>query len=64
MEVAAQLSLHFPGAKCHLEKQKKRHYISGTIQPISLSFHQNDRTVSDYLILVTDYLANEGQGQH
>ena len=30
----------------------------------SLSFHQNDRTVSGHLILVTDDLENVGQGQN
>ena len=37
--------------------------ISDTNQ-FSQNFHQNDRTVSGYLTLVTDDLENPGQGQH
>ena len=38
-EVAAQLSLYFPGGKCHLEKLKKKTFsISDTNQPIFIKF--------------------------
>ena len=38
MEVAAQLSLHFPYEKCHLEEHKKTMSIFNTIQPIFIKF--------------------------
>ena len=49
---------------CHQEKQIK-YWISPTpINRFSTNFHQNDRTASDNLIILTVDLENVGQGQN
>ena len=64
MEVAVQLSLHFPCGKWVTWKTKtKTLNISNNIQSISSSFHQNDHTVAGQLILVPGDFENVGQGQ-
>ena len=64
MGVAAQLSLHFPGAECVTWKKQKRWISPTPFDRFSSSFHQNDRTVAGRLILVTYDLENVGQGQN
>ena len=56
-----QLGLHFFRWKMgHLEKQKKSRISPSPFNGFS-SFHQNYRTVTDHLILVTDYHLGQGQ---
>ena len=60
MEVAAQLSVHFPGGRCiNWKNRKKCEYL----RRHSTDFHQVFTNVSDVLIHVIDDIENVGQGQ-
>ena len=56
----AQFNLHFQGGKC-VPWINRRWMSPTTFNRFSSSFHQNDRTLSGHLILVTDDLENVRQ---
>ena len=74
MEIAAQYSINFPDEKCVAWKKKKKTliiydtiqliYIKLPFNQFTLSFHQNNYSVSGHLILITDDLVNVSQGQN
>ena len=64
MEVATQFSLHFPGEKCVTWKTEKRLLETIPLNSFSANLYQNDRNVSDHLILITNDLENVGQGKN
>ena len=64
MEDAPQVSIHFPGGNTSSGKTEKTSNIFGTIKQILLRFHQNDRTLSGHLTLVTDDVEHVAQCQN
>ena len=60
MEMTTQLSRHFPCGKCVTWKTEKKN-IYDIIQPIFITFYQNNSNVSGHQILITDDLENVGQ---
>ena len=57
-------NLPFPGGKVSYEKHKKRWISLTPFNRFLTNFHNNDRTVSDHLMHVTDDLENVCQGKN
>ena len=59
---AQHLVYIFRWKMCHMKKRKIKNIEY--LRHHSIDFHQNDRTVSGHITLVTDDIENLGQGQN